>query len=233
MRAQNQGNGPLRGLNLLLLLSLISLPWVSAAATPRGPEPFSALGQQADPSLSVAGRLVPGQYVALATAASGQVVGLFVAEGEWVEAGTVLLRLGDPEQLQADLAAAEYELLAAQLALERLDDGTAVELALPYLHYRWGKGANHKLRKTALDCITALRPDDREVHAALVDLLQDPYHGMRSWAAEACGKFDVRPAIQALRKLRDHDWNGGVRGAARKALERMKVKDPPKKKKAA
>jgi HlyD family secretion protein len=78
----------------------------------------------------VEGRLVPAQYVALSTAASGQVAALFVGEGEPVQAGTVLLRLGDQEQLAANLAAAEYELLSAQLALERLDDTTAIELAL-------------------------------------------------------------------------------------------------------
>jgi multidrug resistance efflux pump len=47
-----------------------------------------------------------------------------------VEAGTVLLRLGDEEQLNADLAAAEFELLSAQQALDQLDDNIGVELAL-------------------------------------------------------------------------------------------------------
>jgi aminopeptidase N len=112
--------------------------------------------------------------------------------------------------------------------LRHLGDPTAVELAMPYLAYRWGKGANHKFRKAALDCVTALRPDDRDVHAAVVELLDDPYHGMRSWAAEACGKYGIRGGIDALRRLRDKDWNGGVKGAARKALERLGVKDKKK-----
>jgi multidrug resistance efflux pump len=122
---------PWRSVNLLLLLSLSTLLLGSAAAphpqaSPVVPEPL----QVDAASLTVEGRLVPHQYVALSTAASGQVVGLLVGEGDQVQAGTVLLRLGDPQQLAANLAAAEYELLSAQLALERLDDNTGVELAL-------------------------------------------------------------------------------------------------------
>jgi HlyD family secretion protein len=120
-----KGKAAQRGVNLLLLLSLATL-LLGSAAVPLEPE----LLQQGDPSLTVEGRLVPAQYVALSTAASGQVAALFVGEGEPVQAGTVLLRLGDQEQLAANLAAAEYELLSAQLALERLDDTTAIELAL-------------------------------------------------------------------------------------------------------
>jgi HlyD family secretion protein len=120
-----KGKAAQRGVNLLLLLSLATL-LLGSAAVPLEPE----LLQQGNPSLTVEGRLVPAQYVALSTAASGQVAALFVGEGEPVQAGTVLLRLGDQEQLAANLAAAEYELLSAQLALERLDDTTAIELAL-------------------------------------------------------------------------------------------------------
>jgi multidrug resistance efflux pump len=123
------------GINLLLLLSISTLFIGSAAAPlPQTPplqqEPLSALIQETDTSLTVEGRLVPRQFVTLSTAISGQVVGLFVSEGDMVEAGTVLLRLGDEEQLNADLAAAEFELLSAQQALDQLDDNIGVELAL-------------------------------------------------------------------------------------------------------
>jgi multidrug resistance efflux pump len=123
------------GINLLLLLSISTLFIGSAAAPlPQTPplqqEPLSALIQETDTSLTVEGRLVPRQFVTLSTAISGQAVGLFVSEGDMVEAGTVLLRLGDEEQLNADLAAAEFELLSAQQALDQLDDNIGVELAL-------------------------------------------------------------------------------------------------------
>lgn len=123
------------GINLLLFLSIFTLFIGSAAAPlPQTPplqqEPHPALVQETDTSLTVEGRLVPRQFVTLSTAISGQVVGLFVSEGDMVEAGTVLLRLGDEEQLNADLAAAEFELLSAQQALDQLDDNIGVELAL-------------------------------------------------------------------------------------------------------
>ena len=115
-----------RGFNLLLLLSMVTLFLGSTAALP----PQGPALQATNPALSVEGRLVPGQFVTLSTPASGQVVGLFVREGELVEAGTIILRLGDEEQLIADLATAEFELLSAQQTLDQLDDNTGVELAL-------------------------------------------------------------------------------------------------------
>ncbi|MBW2236820.1 MAG: HEAT repeat domain-containing protein [Deltaproteobacteria bacterium] len=115
--------------------------------------------------------------------------------------------------------------------LKSLGKPEGIALAMPFVEYCWGKGATHRVRRAALDCMTALGPDDREVHAVVVPLLQDPYHNMRSWAAEACGKYKIEAAIPALRKVRDGDWNGGVKGAARKALKRLGWVEPKKKKK--
>lgn len=119
-----------------LLLLCISSLLVGSAAAPL-PQALSVQPEQAlpplqdvDMPLSVDGRLVPHQYVTLSTAANGQVDGLYVREGDTLESGTILLRLGDQEQLSADLAATEFELLAAQQALDQLDENTGVELAL-------------------------------------------------------------------------------------------------------
>ena len=109
--------------------------------------------------------------------------------------------------------------------LKSLGRPTGIVWAKPFLHYRWGKGATHRVRRAALDCMTALGPDDKDVHALVVPLLSDPYHNMRSWAAEACGKYGIRDAIPALKKLSKDDWHNGVRGKARQALERLGVKD--------
>lgn len=124
----------LRGLILLLLSACLLLAGSAAApmsqAPPIQPEPARPALQMADAPLTVEGRLLPRQYVSLSTAASGQVIGLAVHEGDQVQAGTVLLRLGDQEQLDARLAASEFELLSARQALDRLDDSAEVELAL-------------------------------------------------------------------------------------------------------
>lgn len=114
--------------------------------------------------------------------------------------------------------------------LKSLGDARAVEHVLPFLDYPWGKGANHVLRQAALNCVTHLEPDDKGVHEAVVELLEDPFHRMRSWAAEACGKYKVTSAIPRLRHLRSNDWRGGVRGKAQQALKRLGWKEPPAKK---
>ncbi|MGE0193667.1 MAG: M1 family aminopeptidase [Planctomycetota bacterium] len=106
--------------------------------------------------------------------------------------------------------------------LEALGDPHALPLVLPYLDYCWGRGAHHKLRQVALDCVLRLAPDDPRVKAAVAALLTDPYHRMRQWAAEACGRFRVDAAAPALEALAKDDWNGSVRSAAKKALEAIK-----------
>ncbi|MDF1699911.1 MAG: M1 family aminopeptidase, partial [Planctomycetota bacterium] len=96
--------------------------------------------------------------------------------------------------------------------LKALGDARACEAIPEFLHYRWGKGANHVLRQAALNCLLTLKPDDKDVHAHVVPLVRDPYHRMRSWAAEACGKYGIRAAIPELVEVSTSDWNGGVKG---------------------
>ena len=110
--------------------------------------------------------------------------------------------------------------------LKHLGDVRAVPVLLPYLDYLWGKGANHVLRKAVFDALTALAPDDEAVHGRIVALLADPHHRARSWAAEACGTYKIRAAIPTLIHIRDTDSNAGLKAAARKALERLEVKEP-------
>jgi aminopeptidase N len=108
--------------------------------------------------------------------------------------------------------------------LRSLGDRRALELAPTYLDYEWGKGGTHGVRRAALECLTALGGDDAVVRAKVVTLLSDPYHTMRSWAAEACGKYEIREAVEPLKALAEKDWHGGVKGAANTALERLGVK---------
>ena len=61
-------------------------------------------------------------------------------------------------------------------------------------------------------------------HARIVLLLKDPYHNMRSWAAEACGKYKIRAALPALKELSEKDWHGGVKASAKTAVERLEPK---------
>ncbi len=156
-------------------------------------------------------------------AAAARAVGKLKVKGA-LEALVALLAVGSDQ---------EAVRTGAIDGLKSLGAARAVEHVLPFLDYPWGKGANHVLRQSALDCVTHLTPDDKEIHAVVVDLLDDPFHRMRSWAAEACGKYKITSAIPRLRHLRDNDWRGGVKGAARKALNRLGWKEPPAPKKPA
>ena len=135
MSSDSKAKYSIRNLSLLLLMSVSLLLFNSAAAPlpdipPSQPEKELFPLQQAGNSFSVEGHLVPRQYVSLSTSSSGQVVELYVQEGDWVETGDVLLRLGDQEQLLAELAAIELELISARRALDDLHLNAGLELAL-------------------------------------------------------------------------------------------------------
>jgi multidrug efflux pump subunit AcrA (membrane-fusion protein) len=99
-------------------------------ATAPGRAVAQTAAQPAGGRLGVDGRLAPGFYADLAPQASGQVEAVMVQAGQNVQAGAVLLRLAGREQLDARLASAELERLEALQALDRLDDETALDLAL-------------------------------------------------------------------------------------------------------
>ncbi len=120
-----------RWLGVLLLLGMLSSLAVSVA----GSSPPKETTQEATPpiesgsTLSVEGKLVPHHFAGLSLGESGPVVEVLVEEGELVEAGAVLIRLGDAERHLADIAAAELELITARIALDDLYTNAGVELA--------------------------------------------------------------------------------------------------------
>jgi HEAT repeat protein len=108
--------------------------------------------------------------------------------------------------------------------LKAIADPRAIPLAKKYLAYEWPRGDHHSMRHAALDLLLALAPDDPETQAAIIPLLDDVYHRMRSWAAEACGNFAIRAAEPRLRAMAEHDPDGGAKGAAKAALEKLAAK---------
>jgi HlyD family secretion protein len=111
------------GLVLVMLVVLVGILGVN----------FGEVNAQAGVGgLQVEGRVAPRAYVELSVMESGPVAEVLVAEGEEVPAGGVLLRVGDLEGLEAEIAAGEYELLVAQQALDDLYLNAGVELAEAY-----------------------------------------------------------------------------------------------------
>jgi multidrug resistance efflux pump len=108
-------------LAVLVVLLLSACSGIPTPGSDSG-EPTEVPVVRADSRVVVEGRLVPNETVSLAFATGGEVAEVLVEEGDLVQAGDVLARLGDREPLEANIANAELELLNAQQALDRLTE---------------------------------------------------------------------------------------------------------------
>ncbi len=95
-----------------------NLPGSSEEATPtvEVDEPVELV----DGEVSVEGRLVPKESVWLSFPSAGIIEEVFAEEGDTIKKGDILARLTGDEQLASVIAAAEFELFAAQQARETL-----------------------------------------------------------------------------------------------------------------
>lgn len=100
------------------------------------------------PVVSATGKVVPQTWASLSLPSAGVVGSLEVVEGDEVGEGKVLLQLSGREQLQAALATARLEELAARQALDQvyLDSSTARAIAQQNL-----ATARDELRKAEYD----------------------------------------------------------------------------------
>ncbi len=101
---------------LFLTISAASLVACEATTTQAAEDP-TAIPVVDDFAVVAEGSLVPNEYVELGFVVGGQVAEILVEKGDSVEAGEVLARLGDREQLETNLANANLELVAAELEL--------------------------------------------------------------------------------------------------------------------
>jgi multidrug resistance efflux pump len=117
---------------VLLMLVGILLAACGSIAPPSAnqAEPTEIPVVIADTEVVAEGRLVPHQFINLAFKAGGQVAEVLVGEGEPVEAGEVIARLTNQEQLQAAAANGELEVLNARQARKALLDNAEVEAAV-------------------------------------------------------------------------------------------------------
>lgn len=109
---------------LVLALSACSgLPGATAAT----PTPLPTV--IAETNIVAEGRVVPADEVQISFLSAGQVAEVLVDEGDLVKKGDIVAVLKDREQLEAQIAGAEAELVAAQQARKQLDDNLALGLA--------------------------------------------------------------------------------------------------------
>ncbi|MEW5871485.1 MAG: efflux RND transporter periplasmic adaptor subunit [Chloroflexota bacterium] len=116
---------------VFILLSSAALLVTACGQAPAGTtgEPTPIPTVVADTQIVAEGRIVPADDVYLSFLASGLVDEILVEEGDQVKAGDVVARLGNREEIEAGMANARSELLAAQQARDSLFENVEVQRA--------------------------------------------------------------------------------------------------------
>jgi multidrug efflux pump subunit AcrA (membrane-fusion protein) len=113
-------------------LSVVIVFLVTACSAPASGtvgEPTVIPPVAADTQVVAEGRIAPRDDVYLSFFASGQVSEALVKEGDKVKAGEVVARLGNRAEIEAGMANAKVELLAAQQARDELNENVEVARA--------------------------------------------------------------------------------------------------------
>jgi len=112
---------------LTILISSLALVVAGCTSLTTQAAPTAEPEPQADfnPVVSATGVVVPAQFSTLSVSTAGIIEETLVEEGEPVDAGQVLLRLKGKEDLQANIAAADYELSLAEKSLTDLDENAS------------------------------------------------------------------------------------------------------------
>jgi len=119
------------------------------------------------------GRVVPNESANLSFNGGGQVTELLITEGDAVEAGQVIARLGNAEQLQTAVANAEAELLNAQQARKDLLKNAEVDTAAAAQAVADARDAVREAERRLTNLKTNSRDTTIDLAKANVVLLKD------------------------------------------------------------
>jgi len=103
-----------------LILTALALGLAGCRAGAAQPTPTAGPPEAFVPIVSATGQVVPDRWATLSLPMGGVIEDLRVVEGDSVAQGELLLRLSGRAQLEAALAAARVEQLAAQQALDEI-----------------------------------------------------------------------------------------------------------------
>jgi multidrug resistance efflux pump len=176
--------------------------------------PVSAPVTQQDDMIIAEGHVVPGEEVGLFFTVSGKVAEVLVAEGDLVSKGDVLARLGDRQQAEAGLAAAELELTDAQQAVDDLLEKAGLAYAQAWLEATAANQASIDAQE-ALDELDTQDYQDRIDDARLKvsdaqDVLTDAQEEFDKYADLDSDNADRKRAEDALEDAQDK-YNQAVR----------------------
>ena len=186
---------------LACLLAGCGLDWPGQARATQNEAPPAVL---AGAEIIAEGNLLPRAFAQLYFNYPGKVAEVLVQEGDLVEAGRPLVRLGEREQLEAAIAGAELDLLNARQALERLN--SKAELARAQ--------SGRELTQADLALIQAQKEVDDLDTKDYQDKLDD------AWIEATKARDDVKDAEEELEKYSDLDKDNPTRVRAENRLER-------------
>jgi multidrug efflux pump subunit AcrA (membrane-fusion protein) len=118
MRVFMKRNNKIISVLMLIALLLTSCSVLGGTGTPES-TPIPVVSDNG--AVISQGNIVPKDYMYLAFPGGGHVAEILVKQGDAVTAGQVLARLGDQQQYQANLTAAQLELTNAQQVLDDLN----------------------------------------------------------------------------------------------------------------
>jgi multidrug efflux pump subunit AcrA (membrane-fusion protein) len=130
MRVFMKRNKKIFSVLMLIALLLTSCSVLGGTATPES-TPIPVVSDNG--AVISQGNIVPKDYMYLAFPGGGHVAEILVKQGDTVIAGQVLARLGDQQQSQANLTAAQLELTNAQQALDDLNKNSDLAAASAWL----------------------------------------------------------------------------------------------------
>jgi multidrug efflux pump subunit AcrA (membrane-fusion protein) len=133
----------------MLLLTSVFLVACSGLSTQATATPDIETLEDVKPVVNATGKAVPAEYSRLSITVPGVVNEILVDEGDQVNKGDVLLRLKGEEDLTAAITSAEFEITAAQKALDDLyknaDDAKTQTLEAIALQEKLVRDARYQL----------------------------------------------------------------------------------------
>lgn len=192
------------GLLSLFILLLGSLSGCNLVGQPApAPTPTAPPAASAPDWIIAEGRVVPRDSAWLIFRVSGRVDAVLVEEGQRVQAGEVLMRLGDREQAEAALAAAELARLQAQQHLDDLK--RTADLAAAQ-----ARQAVAQAEQALLDAQQALDNLDTDAYRDQID---------RAWEEVTRAQDEVKDAQEEVDKYKNLDPDNLTRKRAEDRLE--------------
>lgn len=206
--------------NKLLILFLVLGLFVTACSTPGNaatatPEVIPTV--LADNTIIAEGRVEPVHYAEIAFSASGVISDVLIKEGEPVQKGQSLIRLGD--ESDANYAAAQLELVNAQQDLNNLVNTSGSDLAQIVIDLKDAKEAHQKAENYLHYLQTAQRVPQTDTRVLLVQTWKG-YHyeykiknfkgpAPQDWITEAENDLALKTAkLEELQRAYDRMKDG-------------------------